>query len=104
MLRTEWKKQILLISFTLISLISKNEAENLVIKKFNQTWYEKDDGCGKFNKNTGRIEPNIIASKKALFGYKIDIEYLCGFVHPSQKPERKSVFVISFGKVYEIKE
>ena len=100
-------KKILIITSLIILLIllawspwiTKNYAETSVLKKFNQTWYGVNDGCG-FNCN----ECGIKDSHKTLFGYIVKIEYDCGMTiynpYINSKPKQDNIYVSPLGQVY----
>ena len=76
--------------------ITRDYAENLVLEKFNESWYGVMDGCGSYNQEKDIIAPERITSSKTIFGCNVYLGYHCG-MKPSL--EQNDVFVSSFGTV-----
>jgi len=91
----------LLIGFALAAWspwITKNYAENKVVKTFEAEQKGIADGCG-FN-CTGC---GVVSSNKVVFGYSVDIKYGCGFAQLQDEKDligETTIFVSFIGTVH----
>ena len=76
-----------------ISTEEKTMIETSIRKQFGVNWAGVMDGCGE---NSLTEMTNIARTST---GYKIDINYLCGFVVQGTKPSHATVYVSTNGQV-----
>ena len=79
--------------------ITRDYAENKVLKSFNDQWVNTDDGCG-FNCDGC----DVVVSQKVAFGYYIELKYGCGTQIFGQLVnfEYSTYFVTFLGTIYEL--
>jgi hypothetical protein len=95
-----WKKGAVIILILLVwaPWITKNYAENRVVKDFMEKQEGIDDGCGLYCVGCG-----VKDSKRTFFGYVVKIEYVCGMLPPEGSPQyhfNESVFVTFLGSTH----
>ncbi len=71
----------------------KNMIEVSIQKKFGIEWEGTIDGCGE-----GSLK-KMRSITRTNVGFKVEIDYLCGFVMEGEPPQQTTVYVTTSGKV-----
>jgi len=84
-------------------IMNENDARQIALMAFHRQWFQGSDGCGRYNEETGMMEPEEIGDiDKEDEGYKITLKMYCGMYNEMpEEPDIEHQYLVKWnGEVY----